>query len=96
MEHKLHIHYMFMNGEFYRVNWTCGNCRKSCRKDPRDYYMVKDHIWIKANGQKKGMLCMDCLEQGLGRKLRYEDIKLCTITESYNPYTMDIIENHRK
>ncbi len=35
--------------------------------------MVRSNIWKKANPKIKGMLCIDCLETRLGRKLTKSD-----------------------
>lgn len=38
-----------------------------------NYYMVKDDIWNKYS-QSDNMLCPDCLEKRMGRKLTFEDL----------------------
>lgn len=38
-----------------------------------EYYMVHDHIWLYANPDDYGMLCISCLEERLGRMLRPSD-----------------------
>lgn len=37
-----------------------------------EYYMVKERIW-KKHGPHKGMLCIGCLEERMGRKLVAKD-----------------------
>lgn len=34
-----------------------------------EYYHVHDHVWLAAVPDKKGELCIECLEKRLGRKL---------------------------
>jgi hypothetical protein len=53
----------------------------SRRNDPRcldcgvdtleigDYYMLHDELWLEANPDDDGMLCFDCVETRLGRRL---------------------------
>ena len=38
-----------------------------------EYYMVHKELWLTANPQDRGMLCIGCLETRLGRKLRSSD-----------------------
>ena len=70
----------------------CRGCGKNCMENPKDYYMLKDDIWFKINGQISGMLCMDCVEGRLGHKLRSEEIYRCSLTEENNPYTKRILQ----
>lgn len=65
----------------------CDNCGKDCFKDPKDYYMVNDTVWLSVMPTKQGILCMDCLETKLGRKLKAEDIPNCPLNYLHNPYT---------
>lgn len=45
-----------------------------CKKDTWDeYYMVYTRIWKKVNPKVKGMLCINCVETRLGRKLNKKD-----------------------
>ena len=56
--------------------------------------MVKHHIW-KQYGPKdgKGMLCMDCIESRIDRKLIKSDILKCPVTEVFNSYTAEILKS---
>lgn len=52
---------------------TCIDCKaEDCNGD---YYMVKDCIWNEAvlKVDRSGMLCIECLEKRLGRKLVTSD-----------------------
>ena len=71
---------------------TCLDCEKDTFLDWKDYYMVNHNIW-KAYGVGDGLLCMDCIEKRLGRKLTKEDILDCILTRVMNPYTKEILEN---
>lgn len=66
-------------------------CGKHCFEDNKDYYMLKDDLWLKINGKDEGMLCMDCVEEKLGRKLEASDISPCFLTLFENEYTKDIM-----
>lgn len=73
--------------------WDCKCCGKSCWDDEKDYYMLKDEVWKKIFKRKRGMLCMDCVEEKLGRKLQKEDIAICPLTTDINPYTRSILND---
>ena len=38
-----------------------------------EYYMVRNRVWLQANPQGDGMLCIGCLEESLGRQLTFKD-----------------------
>ncbi len=45
-----------------------------CKKDTwNEYYMLYSRVWKKANPKGKGMLCIRCVENRLGRKLNKKD-----------------------
>ena len=69
----------------------CMDCGKNTFKDPVDYYMLKDKVWLSINPKDLGMLCMDCCEKRLGRKIVKADILPCVLTEEHNPYTRNIL-----
>jgi hypothetical protein len=49
---------------------------KDCKVDTLaidEYYMVTDEVWEMANPQRRGMLCIGCLEDRLGRQLTASD-----------------------
>ena len=73
-------------------NWCCGGCSKDCMENPKDYYMLEDEVWLRINGHSEGMLCVDCVEERLGHKLKAEEILRCELTEEYNPYTKIILQ----
>ena len=76
--------------EEQREHWKCRDCGKDCFINPKDYYMILTSLWD-VFGVGNGMLCMDCMEDRLGHKLREEDILLCPVTEWMNPYTKKIL-----
>jgi len=74
--------------------WICVDCRKNCFHDDKDYYMIKNELWEKIGVGEK-MLCMDCLESRIGRKLIEQDILVCPLTKE-NYYTSKILKNTKK
>jgi hypothetical protein len=57
----------------------CLDCKKDTYKI-REYYMVTNRSWRKANPAEKGMLCIGCLEERLGRKLdQFKDFIWCPL-----------------
>lgn len=72
--------------------WKCMECHiNTCSSG--HYYMLKDNLWkqitskpFKGYLQEKGMLCLNCVEKRLGRKLQEDDFDL-TI-----PVNWDIVE----
>ena len=47
-----------------------------CNEHTKDWYMVKDRIWKKvAKDDLDVVLCVECLESRLGRKLTPKDFK---------------------
>ena len=67
------------------VDSSCNDCGKDTFVDDKDYFMVKHAVWAQ-HGVGTGMLCMDCMEKRLGRKLVKADILPCPLTR-FNPYT---------
>src|SRR3954454_13004778 len=45
-----------------------------------EWYMVHDHIWLKANPAGTGKLCIGCLEDRIGRRLMPRDFTDCPLT----------------
>ena len=54
--------------------FNCKCCGKSTLTN-RDYYMLEDKLWLELNnGKYEGMMCMDCVESKLGRKIAIKDL----------------------
>ncbi len=51
-------------------NFICIGCGKDTWNE---YYMLYGRIWRRANPREKGMLCISCVEEKLGRKLTKKD-----------------------
>lgn len=59
---------------------TCKGCGISTFN--YEYYMVHSHIWNKANRlNRRGMLCIGCLERRLGRMLTASDFTDCPLNK---------------
>lgn len=48
-----------------------------------EYYMVHDEVWNAAHPTRRGMLCIGCLEDRLGRQLVPEDFPDLPINRGY-------------
>jgi hypothetical protein len=48
-----------------------------------EYYTVHDEVWLLANPQDSGMLCIGCLEMRLGRVLTSADFPRYAINTGY-------------
>lgn len=73
------------------TNSLCKDCGvETIRPDGIDYYMVNHKLW-KKYGVGEDMLCIKCLEERMGRKLKKSDILVCPITRYYNPYTSKLL-----
>jgi hypothetical protein len=44
-----------------------------------DFYMLHDPVWLRANPGGAGMLCVDCVETRLGRRLEPGDFTTAPI-----------------
>jgi len=64
-----------------RQSFACRDCELDTRHN--DYYMVHNDIWIKAFGRGDGMLCIQCLEKRIARKLTVNDFTKCPVNEDY-------------
>lgn len=56
--------------------FDCIDCT-ACTLCIGEYYMVHDSVWERV--ANRGMLCIGCLEQRLGRTLNGSDFTLCPL-----------------
>jgi hypothetical protein len=58
-----------------KVRGVCLDCRDATTftKGNEEYYMVHNALWLTANPQINGMLCIGCLETRIGRTLTSDD-----------------------
>lgn len=52
--------------------FACQDCMTGTAEES-DYYMVHAHVWRQAHPKHLGMLCLPCLQQRLGRRLKLND-----------------------
>jgi hypothetical protein len=64
-------------GKSSRKKFLCLDCGVDTSRIGEFYY-VNLELWLKTVGSKDGMLCIECLEQRIGRKLNKVDF-----TEAY-------------
>lgn len=64
------------NGKYF----ICHNCGFNCSTGGELFYL-KDELWWKIMGRRTvgGILCIDCCEKKLGRKLNRNDFTECYI-----------------
>jgi hypothetical protein len=65
----------------------CQFCGKDTRKNSKDYYMLTPELWGIITRDLNGFMCMDCVEDKLGRNLQREDITACPQNVFNNLYT---------
>ena len=71
--------------------WLCQCCNKDTLQDNKDYYMVTDAVWKAIAKDVEGMMCMDCVEESLGHKLKAEEIMMAPLSTMFNDYTRSIL-----
>jgi|SRR6267142_5929067 hypothetical protein len=47
-----------------------------------EYYMVNNALWMQANPQCEGTLCIGCLESRIGRLLTWADFTDCPLNKN--------------
>lgn len=55
-----------------RTKWKCLGCRIDTGK-AHEHYFVKTEVWLLAHSSIRGMLCVGCLEDRIGRTLTKDD-----------------------
>ena len=58
--------------EYIEKHFKCIDCGINTH-DIKEYYMVKNEIWFGLKLNRSGMLCIGCLENRLGRRLKPND-----------------------
>jgi hypothetical protein len=66
-----------------RIEGKCLDCQVETtftkRGNNDEWYMIHNHIWLKANPAGAGKLCIGCLEQRIGRRLTPRDFTDCPL-----------------
>lgn len=47
----------------------------------KEYYMLKEDVWLQVNPKDRGMMCIGCVENKLGRKLNHKDFSDCLLNK---------------
>lgn len=61
------------------MNFLCLDCKMDTKSE---YYVIKISLWKIVNPNIKGMLCIGCLEQRLGRVLTKDDFTQAALNSS--------------
>lgn len=72
-----------------KFDYTCQDCSINTRKNKKDFYMVTDELWAE-HGVGKKMLCMNCFEIRLGRKLQKDDFTDAFCNLKVNPIVKNL------
>lgn len=66
------------HGKGYGMLINCDDCGETHAK----YYgpMLHDNLWSKVSDNFRQLLCSQCVEKRLGRKIEFEDMKLCPLS----------------
>lgn len=70
-----------MSNDKVRDRCVCIDCDINT-KDIDEYYMVKNEIWEEFVPEKRGMLCIGCLEIRMGRELVPSDFLECILNDT--------------
>jgi hypothetical protein len=62
----------------YEPDFDCLDCGRDTLA-LGDYYMLRDPVWLEANPDDEGMLCLWCVQVRLGRLLRQGDFSLAPV-----------------
>lgn len=62
------------------ARFACQDCMAGTAEES-DYYMVHTHVWSQAHPKHFGMLCLPCLQQRLGRRLKLNDFTNAPINQ---------------
>jgi hypothetical protein len=66
-----------------RRRFRCMDCQYDTFRD--EYYFLHEEVWLSANPKSKGMLCIGCVEERIGRRLTPEDFKGVPIFHPHSP-----------
>ena len=58
----------------WKQRFACLDCAQDVLT-AGECYMLRDPVWLKANPQRRGALCIGCVEARLGRTLTAEDFQ---------------------
>jgi len=65
--------------------FICLDCNVSTH-EINEYYILKNQLWANVHPDNKGMLCIGCVEDRLGRKLNKDDFLECPLNSEHNMF----------
>jgi len=80
-----------------RIKFLCLDCKIDTGK-VNEFYMLKDEIWFSIHNSKEGMLCIDCLEKRLKRKLVKTDFNDSFVNKQFpnKSYSNKLLERMKQ
>ncbi len=58
-----------------------GTCKDCCRTD-MEMFVLKNDLWLSI-AEKQDILCFDCAERRMNRKITFDDLQTCGLTDEY-------------
>ena len=77
-----------------RSKWICLDCKVDTGKI-YEHYFLKQSVWDTIHTSIKGMLCIGCAEQRLGRKLTKDDFTDCYINSLKGKHSLRLLSRLR-
>jgi superfamily II helicase len=71
---------------------NCNCCGKDTFKDNKDYFMLTDEVWLTI-AKDDEILCWNCAEEKLGRKIEANDLNRSFLTLFENKVSKKIIQD---
>lgn len=75
------------NRRIHKETFSCAVCKKDTSLDIKDSYLVNNNVW-KQYGVERGVLCLNCLEKRMKRKLVKGDF--ADYDNRSNPYVLGL------
>ena len=70
--------------------FQCMDCGISTFHDDKNYYMLNNDLWKSIVPNIDGMLCIHCVEERLGRKVKYDDFSDVPLNHHWNGYVQQL------
>jgi hypothetical protein len=67
-------HFRHHDGKCDAGRFICLDCQNDVLRGG-EYYLLRDEVWLEANPQRRGMLCIGCVEKRLGRRMTPSDFQ---------------------
>jgi hypothetical protein len=72
------------------MSFICLDCQVDTTSE---YYVIQRALWKKVNPKIDGMLCIDCLEQRLGRNLTKKDFTQAPLNSQHIERKSALLKN---